>query len=172
MQEARECYIQVKGLRRTPDKRKPEPTLIPHQHPPRDFAGELSIWLRSDTKYVSAIRGLLSAVCADTRLGEEELEELKIAVGEAVCNAIEHGSPHGRDDYIRVTCSIGPTGVTVSVFDTGGGFLATPRKSRPGTLREGGYGLLLIERLASAVHIASNRLGATVTLEKRFLSAV
>jgi anti-sigma regulatory factor (Ser/Thr protein kinase) len=135
---------------------------------PEGFAGDAYICIRSQAKYASAVRGLLSAVCADTRLTDQDREDLKLAVGEAVCNAMRHGSPRGGDDYIRVAFAARSDGLTVTVSDGGGNLRLDQCKKRRVPLSEGGYGLLLIRRLTSRVQIQSTTCGTTVTMEKRY----
>ncbi|MDO8588912.1 MAG: ATP-binding protein [Armatimonadota bacterium] len=135
--------------------------------PPEGFTSDAFIRIRSDMRYVSPVRAVVDAACGG-KLSENDKEDLKLAVGEAVCNAIEHGSPRAQKDYVCIACTVNEDGVTVSVSDSGGRFFERRRKRRPEKLRERGYGLLLIQKLTSAVHIKSNGRGATVTLEKRF----
>lgn len=135
---------------------------------PEGFQGDAYICVKSQAKYASAVRGLLSAVCADTRLTERDTEELKLAVGEAVCNAMKHGSPHGGDDYVRVAFAARPDGLTVTVSDGGGNLHLDQCKKRRVPLSEGGYGLLLMRRLTNRVEIHSTTCGTTVTMEKRY----
>jgi anti-sigma regulatory factor (Ser/Thr protein kinase) len=138
---------------------------------PERFAGEVFIRVKSDLRYLSPVRAMVDAVCG-ANLSANDREDMKLAVGEAVCNAIEHGSPNAQSDYVRIACTVGRGSVTVSVSDTGEGFSHKRSKRRPEALKESGYGLLLIKKLTSAVRIRRDRSGATVTLEKRCSAAV
>ncbi|MDO8683978.1 MAG: ATP-binding protein [Armatimonadota bacterium] len=135
---------------------------------PEGFTGDACIWIKSDPKYVSAVRAMLMSVCAGTKLSDQDKDDLKLAVGEAVCNAVQHGSPNGNDDCVCVSCSVGRRGVIVTVSDSGGKCLRRRKKQRMETLHERGYGLLLMKQLTSALRIRTNGCGATITLEKRF----
>ena len=134
------------------------------------FTGDAHICIKSQTKYASAVRAVLGAVCADTTLAQQDIDDMKLAVGEAVCNAIEHGSPNGHGDYICVSFAIGPEGLVAAISDGGGRLTrrSCKRRRESPALRERGYGLLLIQKLSSAVRIRSGKFGTTVTLEKRF----
>jgi len=154
-------------MRTTPgSSRRPEPRL------PGVFSGDAVLWVKSETKYISAVRALLNAVCASTILSDQDRDDLKLAVGEAVCNAMQHGSPNGSRDYVCVAFAVRADGVTVSVSDCGGPFAKKCRTRRMKAPRERGYGLLIINKLSSAVRIDSNGRGTTVTMEKRFPIAV
>jgi len=134
--------------------------------PPEGFKSDVFMRIRSDMRYVSPVRAVVDAVCGD-RLSQDAREDLKLAVGEAVCNAIEHGSPQRERDFVCIACTVNGDGVTVSVSDSGGRFVEKRRRRRPEKLHERGYGLLLIRKLTSAASIKSNGRGATITLEKR-----
>lgn len=133
--------------------------------PPEGFTSDAFIRIRSDMRYVSPVRAMIDAACG-SKLNENDREDLKLAVGEAVCNAIEHGSPHAHRDFVCIACAVNHDSVTVSISDSGGRF-TQKRKRKRDELHERGYGLLLIKKLTSAVHIQSNGHGATITLEKR-----
>jgi anti-sigma regulatory factor (Ser/Thr protein kinase) len=167
MRKARGYCLFVNTLLGTANGTRVLPSAESAPYPPEDFAGDAIIWVRSNPKYVSAIRALLSSVCADTGLSEQDRDDLKLALGEAVCNAIQHGSPHGTDDYVGISFNVQPQGVTVCVADTGHAN-ETPEPCRREDLRDRGYGLLLIQKLTSAFRIQCGRRGTTVTMEKRF----
>lgn len=48
--------------------------------------------------------------------------DIRVAVGEALANAIRHGSPHGEEDSVSVTVSVYPDRVMFVVTDRGEGF--------------------------------------------------
>lgn len=79
---------------------------------------------------------------------------LRVAVGEALANAVEHGNGCDPGKRVRVTAEVGPAGVRVSVRDEGEGFdpAGVPDPTAPGRRdRPRGRGLLLQRRLADAV---------------------
>jgi anti-sigma regulatory factor (Ser/Thr protein kinase) len=161
------CRFVTKPLRRLGMGKSERALVSACEVPPGGFTSDVFIRIRSDMKYVSSVRAMVDAMCG-AKFSEDDREDLKLAVGEAVCNAIEHGSPRAPIDYVCIACAANHDGVTVSISDSGGRFTQKQkREQRPGALRERGYGLLLISKLTSAVHIKSNGHGATVILEKR-----
>jgi anti-sigma regulatory factor (Ser/Thr protein kinase) len=126
------------------------------------------LWVRSSPKYIASVRSLFRAVCGGAGLDADDIDEMTVAVGEALANAMEHGSPRGQEDYVTVSFALTGRGVTVCVSDSGGG-LTFKRTKKPGEApAERGYGLILIRALTSALNIRSNRSGTTITMEKRF----
>jgi anti-sigma regulatory factor (Ser/Thr protein kinase) len=131
------------------------------------FCGEAFIKIRSDVKYVAPVRSMVDAVCSGSRFTEQDRDDLKLAVGEAVCNAIQHGSPNGRQDYVCIACAIDGTGIEVKISESGR-FVRKRDNRRLHKLPEKGYGLLLIKGLTDAFHVRSGKRGAIVTMERRF----
>lgn len=81
------------------------------------------------------------AVCDSLDVSDACRQELQLLVSEAVTNAVRHGG--GRDVVLELDTFDHEIGVRV--LDGGG---RTPRPREPGA--DGGYGLHLVEALASA----------------------
>ena len=76
---------------------------------------------------------------------------LRVAVGEAVANAVIHGNGEDPRKSVRITVQAGPGAARVAVHDQGRGFdpAAVPDPTRPATReRDHGRGLYLQRRLA------------------------
>lgn len=71
---------------------------------------------------LTALRGRVVELAAPLGLSGQALFDLKVAVGEALANAVRHGSPQGEDDTIEVTVTAFPDRVAVDVADRGTGF--------------------------------------------------
>ncbi|HEU0318297.1 MAG TPA: ATP-binding protein [Solirubrobacteraceae bacterium] len=81
-------------------------------------------------------------------LSRLETDELRLLVTELVSNGVRHGGA-GPDDVIEVRVEVGRHRIRAEVADPGNGFDAPGRPS----IREdgsGGYGLVLIDRLATS----------------------
>jgi len=90
----------------------------------------------------------------------DAIEDIKVAVGEACTNAIEHGCPSSpAAQVIMVCCDLKDEGLEITVKDPGKGFdpATATRQHRQGTavLTERGLGMLLIESLMDEVHFDS-----------------
>jgi anti-sigma regulatory factor (Ser/Thr protein kinase) len=81
------------------------------------------------------------------RLSPIEIDELRLLVTETVSNGVRHGGA-GPEDQIGIRVEVGQDRIRVEVGDSGPGFDVPddPRVREDGT---GGYGLVLIDRLAS-----------------------
>jgi serine/threonine-protein kinase RsbW len=102
----------------------------------------------------------------------DSIDEIKLAVIEAVINAIEHGSNAERIVYITFGLSRQPLRMTVTISDSGAGF--NPDSVREPDIREKinkherkrGWGLKIMRSLMDEVIINSSPSGTQVTLIK------
>jgi anti-sigma regulatory factor (Ser/Thr protein kinase)/GAF domain-containing protein len=93
----------------------------------------------------------------------DEIEDILVAVGEAVTNAIEHGSRRTADATVQIVASRAADLCAVVVADSG------PRESRtddPGPRRDRGRGLVIMQKLMDDVRIDRYNAGTVVTLTK------
>jgi two-component sensor histidine kinase len=89
-------------------------------------------------------------------------EGLLLLVTELVTNAVRHAAV-GPDRSLQVAVGWGPAGVRVEVGDPGGGpELAHPRR-RPDA--SGGWGLLLVDRIADRWGVTRSAGGTSVWFE-------
>jgi serine/threonine-protein kinase RsbW len=118
-------------------------------------------------EYVSVARLAVSAVASRMDFGVDALDDLKLAVGEACANAIQHAA----EGEIAIVCTLEPDRLVISVRDCGVGFDPKSARSRPADeLPDGGLGLILIQALMDEVHIQSDREhGTEVRMVKRLL---
>jgi anti-sigma regulatory factor (Ser/Thr protein kinase) len=81
-------------------------------------------------------------------VGPPLLDDLRLLVSELVTNAVVHGAPGEAEPIDLEVTTDGP--VRVDVVDRGAGFAPGPRRSDP----LGGWGLVLVERLADRWGVA------------------
>ena len=111
-----------------------------------------------------------AAVGAFMNLGEEKVEEVKLALIEACINAFEHSQ--AKDRRLQIEYETGETELVVRVSDRGHGFdIASVREDLKQRRRDGnkkrGWGLELMRQLMDEVDLVSGRDGTTITLVKR-----
>lgn len=102
----------------------------------------------------------------------DSIDEIKLAVIEAVINAIEHGSNAERIVYITFGLIHQPLRMTITISDSGAGF--NPDSVREPDIREKinkrerkrGWGLKIMHSLMDDVIINSSPSGTQVTLIK------
>jgi anti-sigma regulatory factor (Ser/Thr protein kinase) len=86
--------------------------------------------------------------CLDDRVGAEPMESLELLVTELVTNAVRHAGM-GAEGWVSVELVVAPAAVHVEVCDPGRGFDPRDTATRPGEERGSGWGLFLVEQLAS-----------------------
>lgn len=82
---------------------------------------KLSLTFTSIPENVTIARMLASSLGAQLDLPINELEELKVAVSEAVSNAIIHGYKNNPDNFVTLELETTPDKIMVKVIDTGCG---------------------------------------------------
>lgn len=81
------------------------------------MAETIEIALSARPEFVGAVRHVFHALGVLSELPPEALEDLKLAVSEAVTNALTRQT--GREGDVRVVATRDDAGVTVEVTDTG-----------------------------------------------------
>jgi anti-sigma regulatory factor (Ser/Thr protein kinase) len=98
-------------------------------------------------------------------LGEADCYQIKLAVSEAVANAIEHGS-QSSGDIIRIAAFESEGSLVFEVHDNGT-FVAPPARA---TIEdESGRGLELLTLMMDEVHITSTGEGSLLRFAKRLV---
>lgn len=130
---------------------------------------ELEIPARADFLALARLV-VVAAASLEHRLGEERLDNLRLAVSEACANAINAQAGMGSEAAIRIRCELAEDRVEVEVVDHGPGFdpdgvPPLPAPNDPARLEhEGGLGLQLIRSLTDDSAIASSATGTAVRL--------
>ncbi len=100
---------------------------------------------------------------SEAGLGEADCFQVKLAVSEAVANAIQHGS-QSTGDSIRISAFESDGSLIFEVRDSGT-FVAP--MSRATTEDESGRGLELVTLMMDEVHITSTGEGSLLRLSKK-----
>ena len=131
-------------------------------------------------EYVGVIRLTLSGIANRVGFSYEEIEDIKIAVSEAITNAINHGYEKEGKGEITIGFGVYEDHLEIMVADNGESFQLNEVKNKIGpykksesveNLREGGFGLFLIEALMDKVQI-NNSLGGVTVLMTKYLDEV
>jgi anti-anti-sigma factor len=104
------------------------------------------------------------------QIAEPMLFDIKVAVGEALANAVRHGSPRGGEDTVCVGVGAYDDRVVIKVADSGCGF--TGESSCSGDVyASGGRGVMFMRALMDQVQFdVAQEGGTTVTLVKHLRS--
>lgn len=131
---------------------------------------EMKFPAKSD--YVGVVRLSVSGIANRMGFSYEDIEDIKVAISEAITNAVSHA----YDDEGEVTICFGiyQNRLEIMVADHGGSFNLNDIKDKIGpyrqtesieSLREGGFGLFLINALMDKVEI-NNDYGVIVLMTK------
>lgn len=111
---------------------------------------------------VACARNAVSALAAPAGASADELDNIRLAVSEAVTNAVVHAYPAGASGPIYVTAAIAGSMLSVIVADDGCGLGAA--RDSPGL----GLGLNVLERACDSLAVGASRSGGT-RVEMRFV---
>jgi anti-sigma regulatory factor (Ser/Thr protein kinase) len=124
---------------------------------PREYS------IRADLDRLKEARDFAARAAAEFGLGAEALYDVKLAVSEAVTNAIRHGS-RSPDDSVRILATEESGALVFEVVDSG---TFVPRVVRRGDLPEGGRGLEFMRVLMDEVDLRPGRQGTLLRMAKR-----
>lgn len=115
---------------------------------------------------VADVRRQVALLARKLPFTDQDIEDVKLAVGEAVTNAIKHGSPLGERNRVTMHCEQIGERFVVEIHDEGPGFDLESRICRtPDHCAEDGRGLYFMEQLMDGVSVRKGS-GAVVRLEK------
>ena len=125
-------------------------------------------------QYIGVVRLTISGLATRIGFSYDEIEDLKLAVSEAVTNVVQHAYTEEEEGEIVISVAMYLNRMEVMVSDYGHSFDFEEIKSKIGPyreddqvelLREGGLGLYLMEALMDEVRI-NNDGGVTVFMTK------
>lgn len=119
--------------------------------------------IRADLNRLKEARDFADQAAAAFGFGNSARYEVKLAVSEAVTNAIQHGS-RSDNDQIRIVVAEESGALVFEVLDTGS---FVPRVVRRGDLPESGRGLEFMRVLMDEVDLRPSRGGTLLRMAKR-----
>jgi serine/threonine-protein kinase RsbW len=135
----------------------------------------ISLELPNRAEYLGVARLTVSGVANRMGFSYEEIEDIKLAVGEACTNAIKHAYRLDHEKgLVRIACLVHPDRLVIEVKDHGVGFEQEPTQDQLAPiyagqeiedLTEGGLGLYLIHALMDEVVIRADE-GVSVSMTK------
>lgn len=142
-----------------------------------DMMDFIEMKLPAKSEYVGVIRLSISGIANRMGFSYEQIEDLKVAVSEALTNAVSHGYKGSGQGEITVGFGVYENRLEVMVADHGGSFKLNEIKDGIGpykqserveNLREGGFGLFLINALMDKVQINTN--SGVIVIMTKFLN--
>ena len=119
--------------------------------------------ISADLGRLKEARDFAERAAAEFGLSEDACYEVKLALSEAVSNAIQHGS-RSEDAPIRIFVSGEAGALVIEVIDTG---RFVPRVTRHGDMPESGRGLEFMRLMMDEVDLQPGSDGTRLRLVKR-----
>jgi len=125
-------------------------------------------------EYVGVVRLSISGIANRMGFNYEDIEDSKVALSEAITNAVTHAYYEEDDGEVTVGFGVFENRLEIMVADRGGSFDLNAIKDEIGPyqqsesvedVREGGFGLFLIDALMDKVEI-NNDYGVIVLMTK------
>lgn len=121
----------------------------------------------SSPEYVAIARQAVEGLAKRLSFNTSQIEDIKIAVGEACTNAVKHGSNDRECCTVEIRCKVEEDGLMIEIRNSICDCQSPRVPEKPDTTREGGYGLYLIQSLVDEVDLRWGHDHAVVRLLKR-----
>jgi anti-anti-sigma factor len=122
--------------------------------------------IMADVGALGHARERVHALLEPLGFSSSQLFDIKVALGEALANAVRHGSPYGGASSIQVRIAAMDDRVSIDIVDAGAGFDGEHDVSDD-LYASGGRGIMFMRALMDQVGFApADRGGTTVTLVK------
>lgn len=132
---------------------------------------QIKLSILSVPENVALARVTVAAFAAQLDFTLDDLEEIKVAVSEAVSNSIIHGYKNGTNHTVDVICSIIDDSLEIVVEDTGEGIANVEQAMQPAFSTESsrmGLGFTFMQSFMDNLNVKSEiNKGTKVTMTKR-----
>ena len=133
----------------------------------KDVFREFEVVIPSDTSAGQSVQERIVQLLEELRYEERDVFGIRLAIEEALVNAIKHGNQMDPNKTVRITCLVAAHKVRIEIEDQGEGFQPAdvPDPTADENLeRPCGRGIMLMRAFMSS--IAFNDSGNCVILEK------
>lgn len=121
--------------------------------------------IKSESANLAEIRNHIKQIGEHCNLSDRQIFDLQVAIGEACANAVEHGSPLGSDNNVKISLLCDGDALTIAVKDEGK--FKRRMSDADIELNFRGRGIPLMLALVDKVTIDEARDGTCVVLVKR-----
>lgn len=129
---------------------------------------QIRLEIPSSAEYVSVVRQAVEGLANRMNFDAMEVDDLKLAVGEACNNAVRHGCPSDQNPSITVVCRVALDNIQIEISNGLAGDEPCPAiVSQVDTSKEGGMGLYLMHKLMDEVDIVWEDHTARIRMVKR-----
>jgi serine/threonine-protein kinase RsbW len=131
-------------------------------------AHQIRLEIPSAAEYVSVVRRAVEGIATRMHFAPSDVEDLKLAVGEACNNAVKHGCPSHNRPFITVICKVTPGCLEIEIKNGLAGEEPCPAVVEPPDgSKEGGMGLHIMRQLMDEVDIIWKNRTASIRMVKR-----
>lgn len=127
----------------------------------------------SSPEYVAIVRHAVEGLAKRLQFNNVQIEDLKLAVGEACTNAVKYGCPADDDTHlVEIKCTVASDGLVIEIKNNIAECKSPNVPREPDISREGGLGLYLMRQLMDEVDLTWDSDVATVRMVKRLNPAI
>ena len=120
-----------------------------------------SIEMAADVNMLGGVREQVYQIVMPLGFAEAALFDIKVALGEALANAVRHGSPSGASGVVRIEVGAYSDRVVIEVKDLGPGFDGEAERSND-VYASGGRGIMFMRALMDRVEFEKPESGGTI----------
>ena len=139
---------------------------MPTTYVQRKLTTNVRYWIPFDGKYVAMVRKGMRSLAEKLSFSEYDCQDIEVATGEAVTNAVSHGQPDKDDARIYVHCHVTHDSLVVVVEDDGRTTCIPSPMLLPDEDDEHGRGWVIIHRLMDSVSARCTKRGLLVRMVK------
>jgi len=122
---------------------------------------ERELELTTDVNQLSSVRERVCEIIDPLKFPESALFDIKVALGEALANAIRHGSPPDETGRVKVRIVAYDDRVILEVMDNGAGFDGR-HVSSDDLYAPNGRGIMFMRALMDRVEFEASPIGGTL----------
>jgi serine/threonine-protein kinase RsbW len=132
----------------------------------------VEVQIPSNPTFERVVRASADEIGRVLEFSHERIEDLKLAVSEAVNNAIEHGNQNATSKLVAIVFSLDQDKLDIHITDQGGGVDVGRLDFSPQVVEEHhletdgrrGFGMFLISALVDDYEVNSSQNGTVLTL--------
>lgn len=128
---------------------------------------QIRLEIPSAAEYVGVVRKAIEGIASRMPFAAPDIEDLKLAVGEACTNAVKHGCPSRHRPFIIVTCKVTQASLEIEIKNRLAGDEPCPSLvAMPDAAKESGMGLYIMQELMDEVDIVWKGHTASIRMVK------
>lgn len=134
---------------------------------PVELIADAEFQIPAQGKYVALVRKGIRSLAEGAGFDEITCQDIEVAVGEAVTNAVRHGSPADGSGRVTVRCGVTRDSIEVDVEDNGRAVCVPIPRALVSRNNEHGRGWRIIHSLMDQVSVRCTKNGLLVRMVKQ-----